>query len=122
VWDLLGLTDAHNAKHGNVFAATYGRTDPAYDYSRPFDVFVSNALRDVTLMTRQWSNDPVQFDRYVLLAPSVWAARGLYVVARRDSAIERRLAAICQCHGSALTPSLRTRLMQEDTARVELGR
>jgi hypothetical protein len=112
VWDMLGLTDEHNARHGQVYSPRYGRTDPAYDFSRDFDVFVTNAPRDPALMVRAWTRTPEKFGRFVVFAPSRWAAQSnVYVFARRDSAAEDALAAACGCKGRALTPRVRSLLV-----------
>ncbi|MEA2440796.1 MAG: arabinofuranosyltransferase [Thermoleophilaceae bacterium] len=111
VWDILGLTDEHNAREGKVFSPRYGRTDPAYDFSRPFDVFVSNAPLDPALMVGEWRRTPGRFRDYVLLGPSPWTAQQLYVFARRGTEVASELIAACGCKPSDLTPRVRSQLV-----------
>jgi hypothetical protein len=111
VWDILGLTDEHNSRHGQVYSPRYGRTDPAYDFSRPFDVFVSNAPLDPALMVTEWRRTPERFREYSIFATAPWTRRQIWVVVRRGTAVKRSLESACGCKATAITPRLRTLLV-----------
>jgi hypothetical protein len=111
VWDILGLTDEHNSRHGEVFSPRYGRTDPEYDFSRPFDVFVSNAPLDPALMVLEWRDEPARFRDYSAFVPSAWTNREIYVFARRDTPVEAALAEACGCEPAPISARLREQLL-----------
>jgi arabinofuranosyltransferase len=110
-WDILGLTDRHNARYGKVFAPRYGRTDPRYDYSRDFDLFVSNSSADRAQLVDQWSRTPGRFDEYVWLRKR-WTDPGLALVARRGTDVESRLRRFCGCREEPLSGSVRRAFLE----------
>lgn len=114
VWDMLGLTDIHNARYGEIFSPQFGRTDPQYDFTRPFDLFVSNSSWDLALMTQALPQDP---NRWLFFSNPRWAAIPLYVVARAGGPLPARLAGLCGCRPARLDPSLRRRLLADLAAR-----
>jgi hypothetical protein len=106
VWDMLGLTDLHNAEHGQIFSPRFGRTDPGYDFSRPFDLFVSNSSWDFALL-----NATLPPGRWLLYSSSAWRAVPLYVVGRAGGALPARVQRLCGCAPVALTPARRRALL-----------
>ena len=109
-WDMLGLTDIHNARHGQIFSPQFGRTDPAYDFSRPFDLFVSNSSWDFALMAQVLPAGP---HRWLLFSSPGWRRIPLYVVARAGGSLPLRLERFCRCGPIVLDASARRRLLAE---------
>lgn len=109
-WDMLGLTDIHNARHGQIFSPQFGRTDPAYDFSRPFDLFVSNSSWDFALMAQELPDGP---GRWLLFSSPGWRSIPLYVVARAGGSLSPRLERFCRCAPIVLDAAARTRLLAE---------
>jgi hypothetical protein len=105
VWDELGLTDIHNARHGQRFNPRFGRTDVAYVYSREFDLLVSNDPDEPRLLAGQWGRDPAKLRGYAVFTKPQWAAIPLYVVARRDSPAARAVGTYCGCAPAPLSAS-----------------
>jgi arabinofuranosyltransferase len=114
VWDMLGLTDIHNARYGLIFSSRFGRTDPRYDFSRPFDLFVSNSSWDFALMATLLPSGP---QRWLLFSSPRWEAIPLYVVARAGGPLPAGLQRLCGCRPTALTVSARRALLAELLAR-----
>ena len=114
VWDMLGLTDIHNARYGLIFSPRFGRTDPRYDFSRPFDLFVSNSSWDFALMAAMLPSGP---QRWLLFSSPTWAAIPLYVVARAGGPLPGGLQRVCGCRPTALTVSVRRALLAQLQAR-----
>ncbi len=118
VWDMLGLTDNHNARQGYVFSPQFGRTDPNYDFTRRFGLFVSNSSWDFALMLASpdiRSREPVE--DYQLFSKPPWAAIPLYVVAPARTANRIGIKSFCGCHPVPLSEPTRRRLLTELRAR-----
>jgi arabinofuranosyltransferase len=110
VWDMLGLTDIHNARYGLIFSPRFGRTDPRYDFSRPFDLFVSNSSWDFALLAAMPPSRP---QTWLLFSKPEWEAIPLYVVARAGGPLPGGLERLCGCHPIALTASVRRELLAQ---------
>jgi hypothetical protein len=110
VWDMLGLTDIHNARHGQIFSPQFGRTDPAYDFSRPFDLFVSNSSWDIALL----ADAPPTGQRGLLLFSNPqWARIPLYVIASAPGPLPPRLERFCGCRPIVLDAAGRRALLAQ---------
>jgi arabinofuranosyltransferase len=111
VWDLLGLTDSHNATQGDVYYRSYGRTDYDYSYSRPFDLYVSNSPADLVELFRRLSlaerDGPLAY-----LDRPAWRGQGLDVVVRRDRPIAAELERRCGCPALDLTPASTAQILE----------
>ena len=108
VWDMLGLTDIHNAEHGNIWSPQFGRTDPRYDFTRPFDLFVSNSSWDFALLNQTLSKGS---GPWLLFDPPGWQRIPLYVVARSGGVLPDRLSRFCACRPIRLAARERRRLL-----------
>jgi arabinofuranosyltransferase len=111
VWDMLGLTDIHNAQHGQIFSPQFGRTDPVYDFGRPFDLFVSNSSWDFALWLTHADLGHDGPQQYVLLTKPRWAAIPLYVVARGAAPVLPAVVSFCDCNPLSLTAATRQSLL-----------
>jgi len=111
VWDMLGLTDGHNARHGEIFSPQYGRTDPGYDFSRPFDALVTNSSWDFALLLQSAALLPGGPDRYALLPARRWIDLPLYVAVRLGSPPAAGLERRCGCRPVVLSSGARAHLM-----------
>lgn len=111
VWDMLGLTDIHNATHGEIFSPEFGRTDPEYDFTRPFDLFVSNSSWDFALMLADASRRKARPPNRVLFSNRSWSSLPLYVVARSGSALAARLQRLCGCNPRVLSAAVSQQLL-----------
>jgi hypothetical protein len=98
------LTDQHNS-HGTVFYPSFGRTDPAYNFSRDFDVLITNNPADRRLLVAQWGSDRARYGRYELLTTPRWNPLQLVVIARRGARAVPALARACRCEPRPLTPT-----------------
>jgi arabinofuranosyltransferase len=96
VWDLLGLTDRHNARAGD-FVRSSGRTDWEYSLGRPFDVFVSNSESEVRALLHHVIRTPAAADRYVFYPQQSWWRQGLVIASTTDPDLVRELTALCGC-------------------------
>jgi hypothetical protein len=113
-WDLLGLTDRHNSRHGDVFVVPYGRTDYDYSFSRSWDVLVTLNTGDVSaLFDRLAAGDPLGPMLY--LDSGAWTRERLSVLVRPRAASRAALERRCRCRAVGLTPAARARI------RAELG-
>ena len=117
VWDILGLTDSHNAAHGYIYSPQFGRTDPRYDFTRRFDLFVSNSSWDFALLNQML---PAKGHRWLLFSPASWKGIPLYVVARQDGALRARLEQLCGCRPVPLDGPQRARQLAVLAARGAL--
>jgi hypothetical protein len=95
--DLLGLTDEHNAKHGDVWSPTYGRTDYAYSFGRPFDLLVTNNYADLESLLTYWDSHADAGHQYALYAGDEWTANCFFVVAKPREPLGARLQELCAC-------------------------
>jgi hypothetical protein len=100
--DLLGLTDAHNAKHGDVWTPTYGRTDYEYSFGRPFDLLVTNSYTDLDYLLTHWDDYPAGRSQYRLYQSEEWTANCFFVVAKVDHAVAPLIQSLCNCQPDVL--------------------
>ena len=114
VWDMLGLTDIHNAKHGQIFSPQFGRTDPSYDFSRPFDLFVSNSSWDIALLADRL---PAGARPPLLFSTPRWDRIPLYVVAAAGGELPGQLERLCACQPMVLDAAARQALLARLRAR-----
>jgi hypothetical protein len=115
-WDLLGLTDEHNARKGDVFVVPYGRTDYDYSFGRDWDLLVTNSVEDArALFDRLDDGRDLGPMRY--LESSAWIDERLSVVVRPRHPIALALAGECRCPAVELTPAARARIRDRLGAR-----
>ena len=97
VRDLLGLTDVHNSKHGDVWSPTYGRTDYEYSFGRPFDLLVTNSYTDLEYLLAHWKAHPGSGKAQALYASPEWTANCLFVVVDTSHPVSASIQALCEC-------------------------
>ncbi len=85
VRDILGLTDAHNAKYGADWVPTYGRTDPVYTFGSRVDVMFTTTARDLWDLWRHAREPDGTRRRYVLHANPRWLEKHFILVSREGT-------------------------------------
>jgi len=105
VWDIYGLTDEHNSKHGNRWTPQVGRSDDAYNSSRPFDVLVTNDPATMLRVLEYWQAHPDVdgASRYAVYDSSQWLRDSFFVVALQDHPVAAELQRLCDCRPVTLT-------------------
>lgn len=91
VRDLLGLTDLHNALHGTVWYVRFGRADYDYTFSKPLDVFQTNAWVDMEELVRWCESRPEARERFRFMVTDDWLRASFLVAADTTSAAARAL-------------------------------
>lgn len=100
VRDMLGLTDIHNAKHGEHWVPSFGRTD--FEHSlRGIDVLVSPVAADYGRLLDLASARGAPEGEYVLIAGR-WGRAGHYTAVRARAPAREALERACRCDAAVL--------------------
>lgn len=111
-WDLLGLTNRHNATRGNSFSGTFGRSDYDYSFGRPWNLFVTTDTSEVAaLFDRLDAGRPL--GPVSLMYSKPWVRARLTVLVRPTLSISAALQSECRCPAVPLTAATRARLRVE---------
>lgn len=100
VRDVLGLTDAHNARNGGDWVPTYGRTDPDYTFGTPFDLLHTNTARDLEDLLQHAGASGGPPPALALHVAPGWLEERFFVVTREGSPARAALASF----GGSLVP------------------
>jgi hypothetical protein len=92
VRDLLGLTDLHNALYGDTWYIRFGRMDREYTFSRPMDVFQTNAWDDIHEFLRFRERHPEVARDYVFLVREDWLRSRFMLAAAAGGEAAKMLA------------------------------
>ena len=103
VRDVLGLTDAYNARYGAHWVATYGRSDLVHSFGPPLDVLVSNTASDVVRLMENAGAPDGGPPHYGIYLSRAWLRAGYFIVADMRRPVARALARVAGSEPQPLT-------------------